>query len=464
MDFVLLSGEVTPTLQGNASDSGDGLGSDSVDNLFEAVFVRADLGDYSSFLGPEMVEAQAALYGAYQEALAQMPEVLRGEWRGFQKDGDGFLVLWPSKRMSLVVAKFVAAFQDTLAKKNVGREPAKLLRVRLSVVTGLAADSALGTAGEGAVEAKRLVDCQQAKWLQREFTEQQLVVIVSQYVYEQTVRGGWAAGVDPASFQPVQVLDKHKKKRGAYLTAPGRTAEEVRRTVNSSLFAWLRRRVGRTVAPRVRRIVRAVKWTPKLVLASLAAPALAALTAAALVGSLTFSWSHGGAGTVDASVWAAETASPAPERPGPATSRSEVGRPSLNVPSATAADERGAVGNVGEGSVLVADGTGVRLVDDREGAGRTWRWSPVSGGRLRLTTGSAQALTLDPGTGRVSLDAYAALPAQQWWAVPVPGGRGSFRLHNGARPDDCLTARDDGLGPRMEGCRPGDRTQEWTAG
>ncbi|WAZ20904.1 hypothetical protein STRCI_002050 [Streptomyces cinnabarinus] len=450
-------------MQGNASDSGDGLGSDPVDNLFEAVFVRADLGDYSRFLGPEMVEAQADLYGAYQEALAQMPDVLRAEWRGFQKDGDGFLVLWPSARMNLVVARFVAAFQDTLAKKNVGREPAKLLRVRLSVVTGLAVPSALGTAGPGAIEAKRLVDCQQAKWLQREFAEQQLVVIVSEYVHEQTVDGGWS-GVDPASFQPVQVVDKHKKKRGAYLTAPGRTAEEVRRAVNSSVFAWLRRRVGRTVAPRARRLLRAVKWTPRLVLASLAAPALAALTAAALVGSLTFSWPGGGAGTVDASVWSAETASPAPERPGPATSRSEVGRPSLNIPSATAGDERGTVGNVGDGSVLVADGTGVRLVDDREGTGRTWRWSPVGGGRLRLTTGQAQALTLDPGTGRVSLDAYAGLPGQQWWAVPVPGGRGSFRLHNGARPDDCLTARGDGLGPDMDRCRPGDRIQEWTAG
>ncbi|MBC2901748.1 RICIN domain-containing protein [Streptomyces cupreus] len=451
-------------MHGYDSESGDGHGSDPVENLFEAVFVRADLGDYSSFLGPEMVEAQAALYGAYQEALVQMPEVLRLEWKGFQKDGDGFLVLWPSKRMSLVLSRFVAAFQDTLAKKNVGREPAKLLRVRLSVVTGLAADSALGTAGEGAVEAKRLVDCQQAKWLQREFADQQLVVIVSQYVYEQTVRGGWAAGVAPESFQPVQVLDKHKKRRGAYLTAPGRTAEEVRRTVNPSVFAWIRRRFGRTVGPRIRRISGAVKWTPRLVLASLAAPAVAALTAATLLGTLTFSWPYGGAGTVDASVWAAETAYPWPDdRPGPATSRSEAGRPSLSVSPSTAEDERGAVGNVGDGGVLAAGAEGVRLVDDPHAAGRTWRWSPAGGGRLRLTTDHDRALTLDTGSGEVLLDGYADIPAQQWWAVPVPGGKGSFRLHNGARPDDCLTADGDGGAPAMETCRPGDRIQEWTA-
>ncbi|MFF3347994.1 hypothetical protein [Streptomyces sp. NPDC002779] len=412
-----------------------------------------------------MVEAQAALYGAYQEALGQMPEALRGEWRGFQKDGDGFLVLWPSKRMSLVVARFVTAFQDTLAKKNIGREPAKLLRVRLSVVTGLAADSALGTAGEGAVEAKRLVDCRQAKWLQREFADQQLVVVVSQYVYEQTVRGGWAAGVAPESFQPVQVLDKHKKRRGAYLSAPGRTAEEVRRTVHPSVFAWLRRRFGSTLAPRVRRISRAVNRTPRLVLVSLAASAVAVLTAAALLGTPRFGWPSGGAGTVDASVWTAETAYPWPdERPGPSTSRSEAGRPSLSVPSATAGDERGTVGNVGDGGFLAAGPEGVRVLADPDGIGRTWRWSPAGGGRLRLTTGQDRVLTVAPGSGEVFLAGHAGTPAQEWWAVPVPGGKGSFRLHNAARPDDCLTAGGEGGAPSMRTCRPGDRGQEWTAG
>ncbi|MGV9453322.1 hypothetical protein [Streptomyces sp. NPDC003635] len=426
--------------------------------------MRADLGDYSNFAGPEMRKAQAALYGAYVEALAQMPEVLREEWKGFQKDGDGFLVLWPSRRMSLVLSRFVAAFQDTLAKQNVGREPGMLLRVRLAVATALAVDSALGTAGEGAVETKRLVDSRQAKWIQREFTEQQLVVIVSQYVYDQTVGGGWAAGVDPASFQPVEVLDKHKKKRNAYITAPGRTAEEVRRAVNSSLFARLRRRVGRTVAPRSRRILRAIRWTPRLVLTSLVAPAVAAITVAALVGTLSFGRSYGDAGTVDASVWTAETASPAPDRPGPATSRSETGRPALSVPPPEAAeDERGAVGNVGHGGVLAADATGVRLVDDRDDAGRSWRWGRAGGGGLRLTTGDELALTLDPATGRVLLRAHADVAAQEWWAVPVPGGEGSFRLHNGARPDDCLTARVEGGAPVLEACRPGDRMQEWTA-
>ncbi|MEV0177263.1 hypothetical protein AB0I00_39970 [Streptomyces sp. NPDC050803] len=447
----------------NPSESGDGPGSDPVENLFEAVFVRADLGDYSSFSGPEMHLAQAALLGAHQEVLAQMPEALREHWRGFQKDGDGFLIWWPSDRMSRVVSTYVAAFQDSLEKKNVTREPGKLLRVRLSVVTGLAAESALGTAGEGAVEAKRLVDCEQAKWLQREFADQQLVVIVSQYVYEQAVRGGWAEGVDPASFQPVQVLDKHKKKWGAFLTAPGRTAEEVRRTVDPSLLARLRRRFGRTVAPRIRGISRAVRWTPRLVLASLVAPAVATLTAAALLTPLTFSLAPGGAGTVDASVWAAENATPAPDRPGPATSRSEDIRPRLSVPTA-AATEQGTVGNVGDGGVLAADGTGARLVDDPEGAGRTWQWRPGDDGRLRLTTGRDRALTLDPDTGRVLLDRYADVPAQEWWAVPVPGGQGAFRLHNGAHPDGCLTAHGEAGPLTLEACRAGDRTQHWTVG
>ncbi|WP_328870507.1 hypothetical protein OHT76_10565 [Streptomyces sp. NBC_00287] len=429
------------------------------DEVFEAVFVRADLGDYSSLKGPDMHKAQAALYRAYVGALAQAPEALGREFRGFQDDGDGFLVWWPSGRMGLVVSKFVAAFQETLAKQNVDWEH-KLLQVRLSVVTGLAVTSALGTAGEGAVEAKRLVDCRQAKLLQEDYEDQQLVVVVSQYVYEQTVRGGWAADVDPASFHPVQVLDKHKKQRTAFLTAPGRTAEEVRKTVDLSMFARLRRRIDRTVVPQIRKISQAFKWTPKLVLASLAAPAVAALAAATLLGTLPFSWPYGGAGTVDASVWAAETAYPWPdERPGPSTSRSEAGRPSLSVE-----DGRGAVGNVGYGGVLAADGTGVRLVADPDGAGRTWRWSPVGGGRQRLTTGDDRALTLDTGSGEVYLDGYADVPAQDWWAAPVPGGEGSFRLHNGARPDDCLTADGEGGAPVMEACRPGDRMQEWTAG
>ncbi len=468
--FVSCSGEVTRTLRDNVSDSDDGFGSDPAENLFEAVFVRVDLGDYSSFLGPQMHEAQRALYRAHEEALAQT-DTLRDSCRGLQKDGDGYLVWWPSDRMSHVISQYVVAFKDSLAKKNVARSPDALLRARLSVVTSLAADSALGTAGEGAVEAKRLVDCEQARWLQKEFPDQQLVVIVSQYVYEQTIRQGWAPDTDPEGYRPVVVRDKHRKERGAYITAPGLSARDVDRTLNPSFLHRMGRFLGRTVAPRARKVAQAVRWTPRLVMASLVAPAVVGLAAALLV-PVAFSSPRVGGEPGDRPGRVTGTASPAPERPGPATSRSGGERPTLSprtVPSAPAAtEERGPLGNVGVGGFLGADETGARLVDGPDGARRTWRWSTGKDGSLRLrTTGDgarSPALTFDVSGRRVGLQGYADVPAQEWWVVPVAGGEGAFRLHNGARPDSCLTAQGKGGWVTLEVCRPRDPTQEWTIG
>ncbi|MFJ4789893.1 RICIN domain-containing protein [Streptomyces sp. NPDC088794] len=173
-----------------------------------------------------------------------------------------------------------------------------------------------------------------------------------------------------------------------------------------------------------------------------------------------------------------EAATPAgsrpPERPGPATSRSQSERPPLtpqSAPSSTAADdERGPLGNAGHGGVLAADGTGAWLAEDqdrRDGAERAWRLTPAGDGGLRLTTGPdagrALALTLDTASDRVLLRPYADAPGQQWSVVPVHGHDGTFRLHNAARTDGCLSAHGKGGALTVEPCGAGDRTQEWTA-
>ncbi|MGI5453809.1 hypothetical protein ACQEWB_11675 [Streptomyces sp. CA-249302] len=271
-----------------------------------------------------MRPAQAALCGAHAAALGQMPDKLRSSLLAFLKDGDGYLLVWPSNLMALVVSCYVPAFKDSIAKQNVDREPSMLLRARLAVATGLAETAELGIAGQGAVEAKRLVDAEQAKLLQEEFPEQQLVVILSRYAHEQTIRVGWAKGVDPEAFVPVVVLDKWNEKRDAHLTVPGRTVDEVRRTLNPSLLTRMRRYFGKTVMPGVKKVVRAV---PKLVLAAALVPAMAAC-AVAVLAPVAFSTTRGEA-PGDGSAWAEGTASAPTDRPGPATSRSLDERPTL---------------------------------------------------------------------------------------------------------------------------------------
>jgi hypothetical protein len=93
--------------------------------------------------------------------------------------------------------------------------------------------------------------------------------------------------------------------------------------------------------------------------------------------------------------------------------------------------------------------------------------TPAGDGGLRLTTGPdagrALALTLDTASDRVLLRPYADAPGQQWSVVPVHGHDGTFRLHNAARTDGCLSAHGRGGTLTVEPCRAGDRTQEWTA-
>ncbi|MBK3640654.1 hypothetical protein [Streptomyces sp. MBT33] len=393
-------------------------------------------------MGPDQGSVQQALWEAHEEAFALMSAKLRNSLHLFQAEGDGYLLAWPSNFMGQVISDYIPAFQENIGKKNVDRAADTLLRVRLALATALAEKAALGIAGSAAIEAKGLVDFEGAKQLQSEFPDQQLVVILSRYVHEQTIRYGWAKGVKKEGFVRVEVTGKGNEKYEGYLTAPGRTAEEVRRIVAPSLPDRIRRYLE-TVRPRVRRAVRRLRRTgPKLLMVS-----VAAACAAALLVPVAFSSTRGGSAG-DGSPWAEATASSPFDRPGPATSRSLDERPSLapQPPHSTGADEHGRISSAG-------------------GAGRTFRWAEVADGRLRLTSGTHAgrplALTFDTVSGEVLLRPYAGTVAQHWWTIPVAGRPGVFRIHNEARPDGCLTAHADGHLTLETGCT-GDRAQEWT--
>ncbi|MCI3277179.1 hypothetical protein [Streptomyces cylindrosporus] len=289
-----------------------------------------------------MGPAQAALRGAHDDTLGQMPDELKREFKHFQETGDGFQLMWPSDLSPEVVSCYVQVFQDSLAKRNVDREPGVLLRVRLAMTTGFAGPGALGITGPAVIKAERLVEAVQAKRLQAEFPEQQLVLIFDANVHEQTIRDGYAVGVDGSGFVPVQVRDKYDETHDAQLAVPGRTADEVRAVVSPSLLTRMRRCFRRTVCPRVGKVVHAVRSVPKLVLAAALVPAMAACAVAVLV-PVAFSTTRGEA-PGDGSAWSEATAPAAHERPGPATSRSLDERPTLTpmtAPSASSAPGEG---------------------------------------------------------------------------------------------------------------------------
>ncbi|MFI9174785.1 hypothetical protein [Streptomyces lincolnensis] len=320
----------------NLSDSAAGAGSGQPS---DRVLLGVDLCEYSTMNVRQMNAAQEALSRAHETAVAVSADTL-----GVQELGDGFLAQWISHRVNDVLAKYVPAFCDSLAEESLKRGFDRPLRVRLAVVTGLVADSAMGIAGRAAVEAQRLVNCAQAKRVQQVLTEQPVVLIISRHVFEQTIQQRWT-DIEPGDFTPVDVRAKHEQTYKAWIGMPGHSADEVARAMRpEGLLARFGRFLGRTLASRAGRAAQAVRKTPKMLVATLV-PAVAVAAAAVLLSSLT-SWSSGPGASREASAWATATVAPDPDRPEPSTSRSDD-RPGLTPspttgPAATPAPATGA--------------------------------------------------------------------------------------------------------------------------
>jgi len=190
-------------------------------NEFSRVlFLAVDAWRYSSRDGRQQYDLQEALDAALSWA-AEASGLDRSRWRT-QPAGDGLLALLPdSGAEPKLVDAFVRELDVRLARHNHDLIPDARLRLRLAVHHGVAVPAKLGFAAPGAVHVRRLCDAQEVRAALDAAPEANLVLAVSQPIYEDLVCQRLTS-LSPADFTPVDVADERKGFHAtAWIRVPG---------------------------------------------------------------------------------------------------------------------------------------------------------------------------------------------------------------------------------------------------
>jgi hypothetical protein len=143
----------------------------------------------------------------------------RAEW-DCQKAGDGeFAVLPSSTSEKVLIDDFVRHLAGHLGTVNRDRKDASRIRLRLAIHHGVVQQAANGYAGAGAVVVNRLVESAPAKAAQRAARDADLVVIVSNEIFMDTIAQGFAL-LRPKQFRRADVRVKEYVAT-AWLYVPG---------------------------------------------------------------------------------------------------------------------------------------------------------------------------------------------------------------------------------------------------
>jgi hypothetical protein len=171
-----------------------------------ALVISSDLKGYGQG-NDKRQEAMQDGFVALHEAAAEIAGLRRHEWAK-QPGGDGELaVLPPGEPEPRVVDDYVRALHQGLATHNAGRPHADRLRLRVAIAFGNAYAAANGFAGQAVVEVSRLVAWEPLKSVFKECDQADLVVILSERVFEDTVRQGHTS-FRVADFRAVTVHEK----------------------------------------------------------------------------------------------------------------------------------------------------------------------------------------------------------------------------------------------------------------
>ncbi|MBN6053880.1 hypothetical protein JYK22_18205, partial [Nonomuraea sp. RK-328] len=132
-------------------------------------------------------EAIQAAFVQVQERAAREAGLGRGAW-GIQPAGDGELAVLPSgEHEPTVVDAYVRCLDRALAEHNRGLPPEERVRLRVAIHYGVAYPAANGLAGQAVVEVSRLVNWKPLKKVLDVKDGANLVLILSDRVYRETV-------------------------------------------------------------------------------------------------------------------------------------------------------------------------------------------------------------------------------------------------------------------------------------
>jgi tetratricopeptide (TPR) repeat protein len=136
--------------------------------------------------------------------------------------GDGLLLLTDATVSRVRLLHAVTALAAALAEDNRQMRAAERLRLRVVVHAGEILRDEDGFIGHSLVEAVRILDARVSRAILDAGTAADLVLLVSEQIYQEVVRHGYA-GIDPASYQPIRVQNKETRAR-AWVHRPNQSA------------------------------------------------------------------------------------------------------------------------------------------------------------------------------------------------------------------------------------------------
>ncbi|MFF9864250.1 hypothetical protein ACF1G0_02295 [Streptomyces sp. NPDC013953] len=186
--------------------------------------MAADVEKYSRLDTPDQEVIQADLVRALEEA-AVLSGLDRTTW-GRQPQGDQeFAVLPPDTPESAVLGDFVRHLAVRLGERNANRAPGDRLRLRLAIDVGVARTAALGYSGPAPVAVARYLNAPQLKRVLAAVDSTDLVVIVSDRLYQDVVRLR-GQGLDPRQYVCAHIQEKEFNGYG-WIHVPEHGADEL---------------------------------------------------------------------------------------------------------------------------------------------------------------------------------------------------------------------------------------------
>lgn len=195
--------------------------------LCRRLCLAADVEQYSSLDTRTQSTVQSELVRMLDEAAA-LTGLDRTAWTR-QPQGDlEFAVLPEATPEDVVLGSFVHHLAVRLGDRN-ARPAVQRVRLRMAVDTGVVADAALGHAGPAPVAVARYVNAPQLKTVLATLTAADLVVMVSDRLYQDVVRSG-RPDLDPAQYVRAHVRVKEFGGYG-WIRVPGHAPDAVRSAV-----------------------------------------------------------------------------------------------------------------------------------------------------------------------------------------------------------------------------------------
>lgn len=154
------------------------------------------------------------------DVAAHEAHLERPAWKR-QESGDGELALLPPEQSeSVLIDDFVRELDAALYRHNRVRLPQRRLRLRLAIHFGVAIVASNGYAGAAAVVTSRLLNARPLKQVLEDESAADLVVGLSDAVYQDSVAGGLTK-TSPDAFR-CHAVDDEKYKGLIWIRAFGR--------------------------------------------------------------------------------------------------------------------------------------------------------------------------------------------------------------------------------------------------